>query len=218
MLRTCAILELLILFALDPLDAASSSPKPAPSQPLGQRALEHYHKGLEHQQRAWDYEERAAAATKEKDRRKHLKKARKEFDKAIAQQQSAVKVNPRLHEAFSSLGYAYRKIGDYTRSLTAYDQALSLAPEYAEAIEYRAEAYLGLNRVADAQQAYEWLFLHDPEKAGTLLVAATEWIQERRENSMDITVEVIEAMEAWVLAKETTASELTDEHEKASEW
>jgi hypothetical protein len=62
MLRTCAILELVILFAVNPLYAASSSPKPAPAQPPGQKALEHYHKGLEHQQRAWDHEERAAAA------------------------------------------------------------------------------------------------------------------------------------------------------------
>jgi tetratricopeptide (TPR) repeat protein len=53
--------------------------------------------------------------------------------------------------------------GDCTRSLTAYDRALSLAPEYAKAIEYRAAAYRGLNRVADAQRAYEWLFLHDPD-------------------------------------------------------
>ena len=33
MLRTCAILELVILFAVNPLYAASSSPKPAPAQP-----------------------------------------------------------------------------------------------------------------------------------------------------------------------------------------
>ena len=56
MLRTCAILELVILFAVSPLYAASSSPKPAPAQPPGQKALEHYHKGLELQQRAWDHE------------------------------------------------------------------------------------------------------------------------------------------------------------------
>jgi cytochrome c-type biogenesis protein CcmH/NrfG len=62
-----------------------------------------------------------------------------------------VRLNPRLHEAFSSLGYAYRKTGDFDQALQAYERALVLAPGYAAAIEYQAEAHLGLNRTTETQ-------------------------------------------------------------------
>ena len=35
-----------------------------------------------------------------------------------------------------------RRLGEYDRSLAAYEKALALSPDYPEAIEYRAEAYL----------------------------------------------------------------------------
>ena len=41
------------------------------------------------------------------------------------------------------MGYAYRKTGDFAKALEMYDQAITMAPGlYAEAVEYRAEAYL----------------------------------------------------------------------------
>ena len=58
----------------------------------------------------------------------------------------------------SSLGYAYRKVGEYAPVLKAYDRALESAPNYVEAIVYRAGAYLGLGRLSEAKVAYETLF------------------------------------------------------------
>ena len=61
--------------------------------------------------------------------------------------QAAVKKNPALFQAWGSLGYAYRKVGNYPASLEAYGKALEIEPNYTPAIEYRAEAYLALNRL-----------------------------------------------------------------------
>ena len=51
------------------------------------------------------------------------------------------------------------------------DRALELAPDYGEAIEYRAEAYLGLDRIDDAKKAYMQLFNLDRALADELMEA-----------------------------------------------
>ncbi len=45
-----------------------------------------------------------------------------------------------MKEGWNLLGYTSRRLGDYEESLSAYDAALKLQPDYPEAIEYRAGA------------------------------------------------------------------------------
>jgi tetratricopeptide (TPR) repeat protein len=194
--------------------AAPSTPKPAPAAPSPeQQAVEHYNRGLEHQQKAWDHEKKAATA---KEPQKELGKARAEYEKAVAEQREATRLHPRFHEAFSSLGYALRKTGDYQGALKSYDTALSLKPEYAEAVEYRAEAYLGLNRIEEAQQAYEWLFLRDPKKAAALLVAFKGWVAA---GPTGVAPEKVAEVQTWVGQKEAAAQEMSGTKESGKqEW
>lgn len=49
------------------------------------------------------------------------------------------------------LGYALRKSGDAKSALPHYDRALTLDPRHIGAREYRGEAYLMLDRLADAE-------------------------------------------------------------------
>ncbi len=208
---------LVLLLTAGPLAALSDKPKTAaPTAPSPQQqAMEHYNRGLEHQQKAWEYEKKAA----EKDREKNLEKARKEYEKALAQHLEATRKNPKFSEAFNSLGYAYRKTGDYPSALKAYDQALALNPEYAEAIEYRGEAYLGLNRAEEAQQAYEWLFLRDPKKAAALLQAVKQWVEERGKDLAGVAPEQLEKVRSWATQKEAAAQELSGVKETGKqEW
>ncbi len=48
-------------------------------------------------------------------------------------------------------------------------------PQYSEAIEYRGVAYLGLNRLGDAKDAYLALFASNRALADKLLVAMRDW-------------------------------------------
>ncbi len=89
-----------------------------------------------------------------------------QFEKMISALETAVRNNPRYYEAV----------------LTAYDRSLTLNPNYPEAIEYRAEAYLALNRPSDARSAYLRLKLLSPENADELLEAFSTWLEERRQN------------------------------------
>ncbi len=91
--------------------------------------------------------------------------------------------------------------------MQAYDYALSLEPSYAEAIEYRAEAYLGLNRIEEAKQAYVELFGHDRAKADELLDAMKQWVQKRREQPDGLDGAVVDGFAGWVSEREEIAGQ-----------
>jgi len=81
-----------------------------------------------------------------------------------------------MAEAWNGLGYSQRKLGDYDTALASYERALTLKPGYPEATEYRGEAYLALNRIDDAKQAYLDLFATNRTLADTLMTAMKKWI------------------------------------------
>ena len=104
-----------------------------------------------------------------------------EYEKALKDFKNAAKLNPELYQAYNGMGYAYRKTGDYAKALEMYDQAIKLAPGFfPEAVEYRAEAYLALNRIDDARQAYLDLFAADRKQADILMEAMKNWVASRR--------------------------------------
>lgn len=50
------------------------------------------------------------------------------------------------------MGFSTRKSGDAVKALTFYDKALSIAPDFTPAHEYRGEAYLQLKDMAKAKE------------------------------------------------------------------
>jgi tetratricopeptide (TPR) repeat protein len=91
-----------------------------------------------------------------------------------------------------------RRIGRLEDSLAAYDRALALNGIYTEAIEYRAETYLGLDRLEEAKGAYIDLFSGDPARADLLMKAMQEWIVERRETPGTVDAETVNEFASWV--------------------
>jgi tetratricopeptide (TPR) repeat protein len=81
-----------------------------------------------------------------------------------------------MKEAWNLIGYTSRRLGDYEESLSAYDAALKLAPEYPEAIEYRAELFLLTGRLTEAREAYAKLQKASPSYAGVLLQSMRSWV------------------------------------------
>jgi len=157
-----------------------------------------YNQGLKSRDKAWKLDKKAAAATQAKKRDKYHRKAIKQFEKAIEAFTDAVRLNPGLYQAHGSLGYALRRIGRLEDSLAAYDRALVLNGIYTEAIEYRAETYLGLDRLEEAKGAYIDLFSGDPARADLLMKAMQEWIVERRETPGTVDAETVNEFASWV--------------------
>src|SRR5688572_12075652 len=66
---------------------------------------------------------------------------------------------------------------EYEAALKDFDAALTLAPALSDAIRHRGEAYLGLDRLADAKQAYMHLFVHDRTASSVLMRAMKSWVE-----------------------------------------
>jgi tetratricopeptide (TPR) repeat protein len=179
--------------------SSSETTPPAPKPSPEQRAAEHYNAGLASRDEAWALEKKGAAdGLADAERDKLAGKARKAYEAATRSFEKAIEADPRMHQAWSDLGYARRQTGNYAGALTAYEQALALAPDYGRALEYLGEAYLGLDRVADAQGAYERLAKVDEKLASELLSAMVSWIGARRVEPGPIKVGELDALERWV--------------------
>jgi tetratricopeptide (TPR) repeat protein len=108
------------------------------------------------------------------------------YGKARAKFEEATKADPKLSQAWNGLGYSARKLGDYKAALAAYDTAIELRPGYPEATEYRGEAYLALNRLEDAKQAYLDLFAANRPLADRLLESMKAWIASPGRKKADV--------------------------------
>jgi tetratricopeptide (TPR) repeat protein len=179
----------------------------APRKTPAEEAIEHYNAGIKMRDKGLSLQKQAEQTTEEKERAKLENKAQKEFARAIAQFQEATQKNPSFYQASSDLGFVLRKTGQYDVALEYYARALSLAPNYTPAIEYRAEAYLGLDRVEDAKQAYMQLFSGDRAKADELFKAMKAWVDRRRSDPGKLSPDAVQDFATWLQDREEVAGQ-----------
>jgi tetratricopeptide (TPR) repeat protein len=220
-----AVIVIGALGAFQALVSASSSTPSMPSAPSSsmrsmtpeERAVEAYRSGDEHRVKGKKLEAQASTKTGT-DATKTAAKARTEFEKSLKDFRNAAQLNPQLFQAFNGMGFAYRKTGDYEKALEMYDKAIGMAPGFfAEAVEYRAEAYLALNRLDDARQAYLDLFAADRKQADILMATMKAWVDAHRADAAGGDPAAVSAFEKWIgeregLAKQTRLMAVTARH------
>jgi len=188
----------LVFAASAPIQAAGGSSQPttpsAAEMTPEEQAIQLYNQGLKARDKAWQLDEVHAASPSDK----LAQKIDKQFEKAAKLFEEAVEKNPGFHQAHSSLGYSLRRLGNYEGSLAAYNQALEIDPNYAEAIEYRAEAYLGLNRIDEAKDAYLQLFRSDRERADELYEAMSKWLAMRKADAAGLDAATLDGFSSWL--------------------
>jgi len=150
-----------------PVDSRPESPE--------QQAEVDFQKGLQHKEKAWKYEEKAAAATSDRRRSKDEKRAAKEYAKAQEKFTQVLRAFPEHYKAANELGYVLRKQGAYESAIGSYTLALNIYPDFLQAIEYRAEAYVAIGLYDEAREAYMRLFREDAELADELMVSMQSW-------------------------------------------
>ncbi len=182
-----------------------------------QNAVASYKDGIKHRDKAVKYEEKVALETRDKQRAKLQKKIEKEYGKAIKDFESAIEYFPGYYEVHGSLGYALRKVGRFDDSLAAYNASLKINPSYGDAIEYRGEAFLGLNRIDDAKEAYMVLFQNEPPLAKQLLTAMQEWVAARRDDAKGLDSADVEHFADWIQQRNELASFVQTNNDKARE-
>jgi tetratricopeptide (TPR) repeat protein len=180
-----------------------------PSMTPEERAIAAYKSGDEHRIKGTKFEDEAAMK-KGADIEKTLAKAKSEYQKSLKDFTSAAKFNPQLAPAYNGMGFAYRKTGDYAKALEMYDQAIELAKPkfFSEAVEYRGEAYLALNRIDDARKAYLELFAADRTQADGLMEAMKKWVAAHKTDPAGVSPDAVTGLEKWLderdgLAKQT---------------
>ena len=147
-------------------------------------------------------EMKAAAATDPQKSAKLQARLAKGLENAAADLERAVKNDPGLFQAWSELGFTYRKMGKYKESLEAYDKALQISPDYTPALEYRAEAYLGLNRLDEAKKTYTDLFSGDRPNADALLLSMKSYVAARRADAAGLDAAQLDTFGKWVEQRE----------------
>ena len=184
--------------------AAPGGPAPRKSKTSeNEAALRHYREGLRHRDAAWVYEEKMAG-TQGEERESYARFIQTTYRRALDEFRKATALDSTHYQAFSSLGYILRKTGDMDGALAAYDRALALNPNYAEAIEYRAEAHVMLGRVDDMKRAYGVLAELNRPHAARLLTFVTQWA-DRKDNA---------ELRAWAKKKKEALGEVEEFIEK----
>ena len=182
-----------------------NTPQPTSTE---DQAKSSYNDGVRDVKKADKYQAAADEQTDAKKKEKALREAKEHYSSALAKFTQAVKLDPRMHEAWNYVGYTNRKLGDYEIALAAYERALSLHPGYPEALEYRGEAFLALHRIADAQQAYLDLFAANRQLADKLLTAMKGWVSTQRTATNDgADANAVDAFDKWVQERAQIASQ-----------
>lgn len=216
MISTAIGLVVVLGLAVPDLQAAGGSSTPPSTNPAD-TATAAYERGLKARDKAWELEKEMQSAAPA-DRERMAAKIDKQYEKAARAFRSATEDNPRMYQAFSSLGYALRKTGDYDGSLAAYNQALDINPGYVEAIEYRAEAYLGLGRLDEVKDAYLQLFRDDRERADELMAAMQTWVEERNDDPGTLDPSTVQEFTAWVEERAEVAGNTASLYSAGSSW
>jgi tetratricopeptide (TPR) repeat protein len=179
-----------------------------------------YNDGVRAVGKADKYQTSAAQLVDAGKKSKALREAHDLYASALTKFTQAANFDPNMHEAWNYVGYTNRKLGNYDVALAAYERALALHPGYPEALEYRGEAFLALNRVADAQQAYLDLFASNRNLADKLLLAMKSWIDTQRTAASGTDATAVNDLDKWVQERSQIAGQtaaLTREG-TASSW
>jgi Flp pilus assembly protein TadD len=81
----------------------------------------------------------------------------KDFKSAVDTLTKAVQENPNDADAHTMLGYSYRKLGSFDKSIEHYQKALKIDSSHRSAHEYLGELYLEMNQPANAEKQLEAL-------------------------------------------------------------
>ena len=142
-----------------------------------QRAIDAYTAGYASILRAEHAENLAAAASNETERTAARRDAQEAYRLSLPHFAEAARLDTSMHEAYTYLGFANRKLGRYSEALRAYQQALKINPDTPHAIEYQGEAFLALNRIDEARFNFLRLYALDQQSAAKLLQAMHAWVE-----------------------------------------
>jgi tetratricopeptide (TPR) repeat protein len=150
--------------------------------------------------------EAAMAKTTDPDKKANAQyKLDEDYGKALDQFTEVLRNKNDMYEAWSQVGYVHYRLGAYREAVDDYNHALALNPELLDAIEYRGEAYLSIDRLDDAKAAYMDLFFHARPRADQMMVLMQTWLQAHRAAANGVRPADIDAFDKWLQERDAIA-------------
>lgn len=94
-----------------------------------------------------------------------------DFVAAESLYREAIALNPKLPEAWNGLGHSLKKQKRYDEAFAAYDEALTLRPGFALAMQYLGELYVETGQIDKARELLAQLRPIDQKNADKLAMA-----------------------------------------------
>lgn len=171
----------------------------APADPKPEAAAKKaFVAGVKSLNRAREYEEVAAKATNPDKRDSALIKVSDAYGRALDQFTAALSNKGDMVEAWNNVGYVHLRLGAYNESIDDYNHTLKLKPDLLEAIEHRAEAYMAVDRLEQAQAAYMDLFNHARPLADQLMPVMQKWLENHRLAANGMRAADIDSFGKWL--------------------
>ena len=170
-------------------------------------AAKAYKAGMKALSKAKEYETAATAAPNEDKKNAALEKKNDAYGRALDLFTEALSNKGDMADAWNNVGYIHLRLGAYAESVDDYNHTLALQPDLLEAIEHRAEAYMAIDRLEEAQNAYMVLFNHDRKLADELMVPMQQWVTQHRSNAAGMRPSAIDSFDKWLQERDGIAKQ-----------
>ena len=193
------------------VDPGGDTPGTTSTEKPDAAAKKAFKAGLKSMSRAHELEEAAAKATNPGKKADELDKVGDAYNRALDQFTEALSNKGDMVEAWNYVGYIHLRFGAFGESVDDYNHALALKSDLLEAVEGRGEAYMGVDRLEEAQAAYMDLFNHDRPLADQLMVVMQKWLESHRVAANGMRASAIDAFDKWLqehegIAKQTASA------------
>lgn len=170
-------------------------------------AKKFYNAGVKSLKKATEFEAAAAAAPNEDKRNAALEKKNDFYGRALDQFTAALSNQGDLYDAWNNVGYIHLQLGAYAESVDDYNHTLAMKPDLLEAVEHRAEAYMAIDRLEEAQNAYMVLFNHDPKLAAQLMPSMQQWLSDHKINANGMRAADVQSFGKWLQERDGIAKQ-----------
>jgi tetratricopeptide (TPR) repeat protein len=194
------------------IDPGGDQPPAPPEVKPDAAAQKAYKAGVKSLAKAHEFEEIAAKAPNADKKADALVKVNDAYGKALDQFTEALSNKGDMFEAWNNVGYIHLRLGAFNESIDDYNHTLALKPDLLEAIEHRAEALMGVDRLDDAKAAYMDLFNHARPLADQLMATMQKWLQDHHAAANGMRAADIDSFGKWLqerdgIAKQTASTQ-----------
>jgi tetratricopeptide (TPR) repeat protein len=152
--------------------------------------------------RADKLDEKAKASKSASEQTKLREKAKESFESAISDYKEALKMDPKLVEAWVGIAGLMAKSAHFELAIETYDKALELAPDDVEAMIGKGHAELAAFKVNEAKASYEKIAAASAKAGHQFIADMRVWLDATRSRLGPEMADAVAQLDSWIKARE----------------